>query len=65
MLSSICTASRKRLMHCDKLTELFTTHPALTRRARTIGEEGGISPDRTHTKQSEKMKWRGMFGNNC
>ena len=34
-------------MHCDKLTELFMTHPALTRRARAIGEEGGISPDRT------------------
>ena len=34
-------------MHCDKLTELFMTHPALTRRARAIGEEGGISTDRT------------------
>jgi len=34
-------------MHCDKLTELFMTRPALTRRARAIGEEGGISPDRT------------------
>jgi len=34
-------------MHCDKLTELFMTHPALTRRARAIGERGGISPDRT------------------
>jgi Zn-dependent protease with chaperone function len=34
-------------MHCDKLTELFMTHPALTRRARAIGEKGGISPDRT------------------
>jgi Zn-dependent protease with chaperone function len=37
----------KAPMHCDKLTELFMTHPALTRRARAIGEEGGISPDRT------------------
>jgi Zn-dependent protease with chaperone function len=34
-------------MHCDKLTELFMTHPALTRRARAIGAKGGISPDRT------------------
>jgi Zn-dependent protease with chaperone function len=34
-------------MDCDKLTELFMTHPALTRRARAIGEKGGISPDRT------------------
>jgi Zn-dependent protease with chaperone function len=34
-------------MHCDKLTELFMTHPALTRRARAIGEKGGISPNRT------------------
>jgi Zn-dependent protease with chaperone function len=37
----------KAPMHCDKLTELFMTHPALTRRARAIGEKGGISPDRT------------------
>ena len=34
-------------MHCDKLTEIFMTHPALTRRASAIGEKGGISPDRT------------------
>jgi Zn-dependent protease with chaperone function len=34
-------------MHCDRLTELFMTHPALTRRARAIGETGGISLDRT------------------
>lgn len=34
-------------MHCDKLTQLFMTHPALTRRASAIGEKGGISPDRT------------------
>jgi Zn-dependent protease with chaperone function len=34
-------------IHCDKLTELFMTHPALTRRARAIGEKAGISPDRT------------------
>ncbi len=34
-------------MHCDSLTELFMTHPALTRRASAIGEKGGISPDRT------------------
>jgi Zn-dependent protease with chaperone function len=34
-------------MHCDKLTELFMTHPALARRAHAIGEKGGISPDRT------------------
>lgn len=33
--------------HSDKLTELFMTHPALTRRARAIGEKGGISPERT------------------
>lgn len=33
-------------MDCDKLTELFLTHPALTRRARAIGERSGISPDR-------------------
>jgi Zn-dependent protease with chaperone function len=34
-------------MQCDKLTEIFMTHPDLTRRARAIGEKGGISPDRT------------------
>ena len=34
-------------MECDKLTELFMTHPALAQRARAIGEKGGISPDRT------------------
>lgn len=33
-------------MHCDKLTELFMTHPALTRRTSAIGEKGGISSDR-------------------
>ena len=35
-------------MDCDKVTELFMTHPALTRRARAIGEKGGIFPDRTN-----------------
>lgn len=35
-------------MDCGKVTELFMTHPALTRRARAIGEKGGISPDRTN-----------------
>jgi Zn-dependent protease with chaperone function len=34
-------------MDWDRLTELFMTHPAITRRARAIGERGGISPDRT------------------
>jgi Zn-dependent protease with chaperone function len=29
-------------MHCDNLTELFMTHPALTRRASAIGVKGGI-----------------------
>ena len=33
-------------MDCDKLTELFMTHPALTRRPRAIGDRSGISPDR-------------------
>jgi Zn-dependent protease with chaperone function len=33
--------------HCDKLTELFMAHSALTRRAHAIGEKGRISPDRT------------------
>lgn len=33
-------------MHCDRLTELFMTHPSLTRRASAIGVKGGISPDR-------------------
>jgi Zn-dependent protease with chaperone function len=32
---------------CDKVTELFMTHPALTRRAWAIGEKCGLSPDRT------------------
>jgi Zn-dependent protease with chaperone function len=32
-------------IHYDKLTELFMTHPALTRRAYAIGQRGGISPD--------------------
>jgi len=27
---------------CDRLTELFMTHPALTRRAQAIGETGRI-----------------------
>jgi Zn-dependent protease with chaperone function len=27
-------------MHCDNLTEFFMTHPALTRRARAMGEKG-------------------------
>jgi Zn-dependent protease with chaperone function len=34
-------------LDCDKVTELFLTHPALIRRAQAIGEKGGISPDRT------------------
>lgn len=34
-------------MDCDQVTELFMTHPALMRRARAIGEKGGISADRT------------------
>ena len=37
----------KAPMHCDKLTELFMTHPALTRRARAIGEKGRIPCERT------------------
>lgn len=40
-------------MHCDKLTELFMTHPALTRRASAIGAKGGISPDRTREATGE------------
>ena len=40
-------------MHCDKLTELFMTHPALTRRASAIGVKGGISPDRTREAVGE------------
>ena len=32
--------------HYDRLTELFMTHPALTRRARAIGEAARMSPDR-------------------
>jgi Zn-dependent protease with chaperone function len=42
-------------MHCYKLTELFMTHPALTRRARAIGEKGGISPDRTREAIGENV----------
>jgi Zn-dependent protease with chaperone function len=34
-------------MHCNRVIELFMTHPAFTRRARAIGERGGIFPDRT------------------
>lgn len=34
-------------MDCDKVTELFMTHPALTRRALAISEIGRTSPDRT------------------
>jgi hypothetical protein len=34
-------------MDCGKVTELFMTHLALTRRALAIAEKGGISPDRT------------------
>ncbi|HET9408912.1 MAG TPA: M48 family metalloprotease [Candidatus Sulfotelmatobacter sp.] len=33
-------------MDCGKITELFMTHPPLTRRARAIGEKAGVSPDR-------------------
>ena len=40
-------------MHCDKLTELFMTHPALTRRASAIGVKSGISPDRTREAVGE------------
>jgi Zn-dependent protease with chaperone function len=31
---------------CDRLTELFMTHPALTRRARAIGMTGRLPADR-------------------
>ena len=41
-------------MDCDKLTELFMTHPAVTRRARAIGERSGISPDRVIQAIEEK-----------
>lgn len=41
-------------MHCDRLTELFMTHPALTRRARAIAEKGGISSDRIREALGEK-----------
>jgi Zn-dependent protease with chaperone function len=34
-------------MDCGEVTELFMTHPTLTRRARAIALKGGISPDRT------------------
>jgi len=33
-------------MHCGKLTELFMTHPALTRRVRVIGETGRVPAER-------------------
>jgi Zn-dependent protease with chaperone function len=32
---------------CDKVTEFFMSHPALTRRAQAIGKRGGISPGQT------------------
>ncbi len=51
-------------MHCDKLTELFMTHPALTRRARAIGAKGGISPDRTR-EAPEKTSGEEGSVNNC
>ena len=34
-------------MHCGNVTELFMTHPALTRRTSAINVMGGNSPDRT------------------
>jgi Zn-dependent protease with chaperone function len=40
-------------MHCDKLTEIFMTHPDLARRASAIGQKGGISPDRTREASEE------------
>jgi Zn-dependent protease with chaperone function len=33
-------------VHCDRFTQLFMTHPSLTRRARAIGAKAGISSDR-------------------
>ena len=47
-------------MHCDRLTELFMTHPALTRRASAIGLKGGISPDRTRAALGESDLVRGV-----
>ena len=45
--------------HCDRLTELFMTHPALTRRAWAIGEAGGIPADRLSEVIDEMKSGRG------
>jgi Zn-dependent protease with chaperone function len=46
--------TREHRCHCDKRAELSLTHPLFARRARAIGEKGGISPDRTREAMREK-----------
>lgn len=48
-------------LHCDRLTELFRTHPAIARRAGALGKKGGILPNRTREANGENEKG-GMLG---
>jgi Zn-dependent protease with chaperone function len=45
-------------MHCSKLTEVFMTHPGLTRRANAIGKKGGISAERVREALGERERVR-------
>jgi Zn-dependent protease with chaperone function len=45
--------------HCDRLTELFMTHPSLTRRVRAIGESGRM-PAEQISEVIDEMKGRGI-----
>jgi Zn-dependent protease with chaperone function len=46
--------------HCDRLTELFMTHPSLTRRVRAIGETGRMPAERISEIVGE-MQMRGII----
>lgn len=45
--------------HCDRLTELFMTHPPLTRRVRAIGESGRMPAERI-SEVIDEMQGRGV-----
>jgi Zn-dependent protease with chaperone function len=46
--------------HCDRLTELFMTHPSLTRRVRAIGESGRMPAERISEVVGE-MQMQGVI----
>jgi Zn-dependent protease with chaperone function len=45
--------------HCDRLTELFMTHPSLTRRVRMIGKTGRMPAERI-SEVIDEMHMRGV-----